>query len=192
SSRRRHTRFSRDWSSDVCSSDLASVFLEPLESTSISLIQTGISKLLQFFPDASFNEHYMAEVNRMHRHEFERIRDFLILHYKATSRCDTEFWRFCQEMPVPDSLAHKMNVFESRGHVVMYEPEAFEKESWVTMYMGFGRDARRYAERADLIELGELKSQLARMRQMIQVAADQAMAHGSFIARHCAAEALTD
>lgn len=180
------------WNKNCFALGLASGFLEPLESTSISLIQTGISKLLQFFPDASFNEHDMAEVNRMHRHEFERIRDFLILHYKATSRCDTEFWRFCQEMPVPDSLAHKMNVFESRGHVVMYEPEAFEKESWITMYMGFRRDARRYDERADHIELDELKSQLARMRQMIQVAADQAMTHGSFIARHCAAEALTD
>ncbi|HTF84955.1 MAG TPA: tryptophan halogenase family protein [Cellvibrio sp.] len=176
------------WNKNCFALGLASGFLEPLESTSISLIQTGISKLLQFFPDTSFNPHDITEVNRLHHHEFERIRDFLILHYKATDRSDTEFWRFCQAMPIPDSLAHKMQVYESRGHVVMYEPEAFEKESWVTMYMGFHRYARRYDERADNISLADLKSQLARMRQMIQVAADQAMTHGHFIARHCAAE----
>ena len=176
------------WNKNCFALGLASGFLEPLESTSISLIQTGISKLLQFFPDVSFNAHDMAEVNRLHHHEFERIRDFLILHYKATTRSDTAFWRFCQEMPVPDSLAHKMQVYESRGHLVMYDPEAFEKESWVTMYMGFHRYAERYDERADNINLDELKNQLAKMRQMIQIAADQAMRHGDFIARHCAAE----
>ncbi len=180
------------WNKNCFALGLASGFLEPLESTSISLIQTGISKLLQFFPDASFNEHDIAEVNRMHHHEFERIRDFLILHYKATAREDTAFWRFCRDMPVPDSLAHKMHVFESRGHVVMYDPEAFEKESWVTMYWGFHRHSRRYDERADNIPLEELKNQLARIRKMIQVAADQAMSHGDFIARHCAAEQLAD
>lgn len=176
------------WNKNCFALGLASGFLEPLESTSISLIQTGISKLLQFFPDTNFNPHDITEVNRLHHHEFERIRDFLILHYKVTGRRDTEFWRFCQAMPIPDSLAHKMQVYESRGHVVMYEPEAFEKESWVTMYMGFHRYARRYDERADNISLADLKNQLARMRQMIQVAADQAMTHGHFIARHCAAE----
>lgn len=176
------------WNKNCFALGLASGFLEPLESTSISLIQTGISKLLQFFPDTNFNAHDMAEVNRMHHHEFERIRDFLILHYKATGRSDTEFWRFCQAMPVPDSLAHKMNVYKSRGHVVMYEPEAFEKESWITMYEGFHCEPGRYDIRADEISESELKNQLQKMRHIIQAASEHALSHGEFIARHCAAD----
>jgi tryptophan halogenase len=176
------------WNKNCFALGLASGFLEPLESTSISLIQTGISKLLQFFPDTSFNEHDMAEVNRMHHHEFESIRDFLILHYKATGRSDTEFWRFCQTMPIPDSLAHKMNVYKSRGHVVMYEPEAFEKESWITMYEGFHCEPGRYDNRADDISEPELKNQLQKMRHIIQAASEHALSHGEFITRHCAAD----
>src|SRR5690606_22545863 len=121
-------------------------------------------------------------------HEMERIRDFLILHYKASSRTDSAFWRHCQTMPVPDSLAHKMHIFSNRGHLVMYEPEAFEKESWVTMYAGFHKPAKRYDPRADMIPLAELKQQLAGMRQAITNAADNAISHGEFIERHCRAE----
>src|SRR5690606_41118684 len=128
-SRRRHTRFSRDWSSDVCSSDLkncyalglASGFLEPLESTSISLIQTGITHLLSFFPDQSFNPHMIAEVNRRHAHELEHIRDFIILHYKLNARTDTEFWRHCRTMEIPTTLQHKIDLFKSCGQVLLHQ-----------------------------------------------------------------------
>ncbi len=176
------------WHKNCFALGLASGFLEPLESTSISLIQTGLTKLLQFFPDSRFDEHDRNEVNRLHRHEMERIRDFLILHYKATSRTDSAFWRHCQAMTVPDSLAHKMAIYANRGHVVMYEPEAFEKESWITMYEGFNKLAQGYDIRADAMPLNELKQQLAAMRQAIAQAAASAVSHGEFIRRHCRAE----
>ncbi|HEY7885793.1 MAG TPA: tryptophan 7-halogenase, partial [Cellvibrionaceae bacterium] len=108
--------------------------------------------------------------------------------YKASSRTDSAFWRHCREMAIPDTLAHKMEIFASRGHLVMYEPEAFEKESWVTMYMGFDKAAMRYDPRADAMALEDLKKQLQAMQQAIQAAARGAISHDEFIARHCAAQ----
>lgn len=176
------------WNNNCFALGLASGFLEPLESTSISLIQTGLSKLLRFFPDSSFNRADIAEVNRLHRHEFERIRDFLILHYKATGREDSEFWRHCQTMEIPDTLAHKIDVYKSQGQLVMYDPEAFKKDSWLAMYNGFTQAPQRYDSRVDSMNIAELKSHLDKMRNAIQAAAGQAMSHEDFIARHCAAE----
>lgn len=173
------------WEKNCFALGLASGFLEPLESTSISLIQTGISKLLSFFPETGFNQHDRDEVNRQHRHEFERIRDFLVLHYKATERDDSEFWRYCRNMPVPDSLAHKMALFEHRGHIVQLEPEAFDPDSWLAIYGGMGIQPNQYDVRADKVPLDVLQKELEKMRGMIAQAAGQAMPHKEFIARHC-------
>lgn len=173
------------WEKNCFALGLASGFLEPLESTSISLIQTGISKLLSFFPEAGFNQHDRDEVNRQHWHEFERIRDFLVLHYKATERDDSEFWRYCRNMPVPDSLAHKMALFEHRGHIVQQEPEAFEPDSWLAIYWGMGIRPNHYDVRADKVPSEVLQKELEKMRGMIAQASEQAMSHKEFIARHC-------
>lgn len=175
------------WNKNCFALGLASGFLEPLESTSISLIQTGLSKLMQFFPDSRFNQCDIDEVNRLHRIEFERIRDFIILHYKATARDDTDFWRFCRGMDIPESLAHKIKLFESRGHIVMYDHEAFKKESWLSIYNGFHCQPQRYDSRADCMSMAELKSYLEKMQAAIAQAARQTMSHGDFIARHCQA-----
>ncbi|MDO3385222.1 tryptophan 7-halogenase [Gilvimarinus sp. SDUM040013] len=175
------------WNKNVFAIGLSGGFLEPLESTSISLIQTGISKLLNFFPYHGINEWDQAEVNRQHSHEFERIRDFLILHYKATKRDDSPFWRHCQSMEIPETLQLKMALFENRGHVMMLEPEAFERDSWVTMYCGYEKYAADYDRRADTISDNELNAQLEKMKQSIASAASQPLSHSEFIRRHCAA-----
>ncbi|UTF59869.1 tryptophan halogenase family protein [Gilvimarinus sp. DA14] len=175
------------WHKNCFALGLASGFLEPLESTSISLIQTGISKLLEFFPHQGINRADQNEVNRQHSHEFERIRDFLILHYKASKRSDTPFWQHCRQMAIPDTLAHKMDVFNSRGKVVMLEPEAFERDSWVTMYWGFNDLPQDYDRRADTLSDAQLAEQLEKMRTAVKQASSQPLSHEDFIQRHCAA-----
>jgi len=175
------------WHKNCVAIGLASGFLEPLESTSISLIQTAIAKLLTFFPDQSFNEHDIAEVNRLHHRELEHIRDFLILHYKLTSRDDSPFWRYCKDMKIPDSLAHKINLYESRGHIVMLDNESFKESSWLAMYNGFNLTPQRYDIRADAVEPTLIKQKLDQMQQSIKMAALKALSHDDFIKAHCQA-----
>ncbi|WP_238582284.1 tryptophan halogenase family protein [Cellvibrio sp. OA-2007] len=175
------------WNKNCYALGLASGFLEPLESTSISLIQTGITHLLTFFPDMSFDPAMINEVNRRHQHEMERIRDFIILHYKLTQRDDTEFWRYCQSMTIPDSLQHKIDLFKSCGHIVQHEPEAFEKSSWLSIYHGFAVTPERTDNRIDHFKDADIKVQLEKIKASLAEAGQQATRHEDFIRKHCAA-----
>ena len=178
------------WHKNCFALGLASGFLEPLESTSISLIQTAIAKLLSFFPDSEFNPADIVEVNRLHNREMENIRDFLILHYTLSQRRDSEFWRQCQTMSIPESLAHKIALYDSRGHVALYDNESFQTASWLSMYYGFNRQARRYDPRADRVDLQVLEQKLAQMRANLDGIASQTMGHQQFIKLHCQAAPL--
>lgn len=177
------------WSKNCVALGLASGFLEPLESTSISLIETGIEKLRRLFPDKTFNPALEEEFNRISRLEFERIRDFLIIHYRFNQRDDSEFWRDCRELPMPEPLAHKLRMFKARGYIVRYEWETFLDPSWLAMYTGFGFLPESYDPAADYFESAELRQILAGMRQSIQQTASAAPTHEEFIARQCAARA---
>lgn len=174
------------WNKNCYALGLASGFLEPLESTSISLIQTGITHLLTFFPDMSFNQTMINEVNRRHQHEMERIRDFIILHYKLTQRTDTEFWRYCQAMAIPDSLQHKIDLFRSCGYLLQHEPEAFEKSSWLSIYHGFGITPERTDNRIDHISNADIQQQLDKIKHQLVQAGKNANSHEAFIRKHCA------
>jgi tryptophan 7-halogenase len=176
------------WNKNCVALGLAGGFIEPLESTSISLIQSGISKILTFFPDKRFEQRDIDEANRVMREEYERIRDFIILHYKATQRQDTELWRMCRDMPVPESLQRKIDLFRSRGHIVKYAEESFEDASWITMFAGFGIIPNRYDSRVDILDIQELRRATDKIREAIKSAADAAPTQESFIARHCTAE----
>ena len=175
------------WNKNCYALGLASGFIEPLESTSISLIQTGITHLLTFFPDMSFDQAMINEVNRRHQHEMERIRDFIVLHYKLTQRTDTEFWRYCQAMEIPESLAHKIDLFKSSGYLLQHEPEAFEKASWLSIYNGFGIIPERTDNRIDHFNDADIANQLAKIKQTLDQAGRNAISHGEFIRRHCVA-----
>lgn len=180
-------RRNKIWNKNCLAVGLASGFLEPLESTSISLIQSAIAKLLTFFPDKSFNQHDINEVNRLHNTEVEQIRDFLILHYKLTKRSDSTFWQACQTMDIPSSLEHKIELYKSRGHVVMLDNESFEQASWLTMYNGFNLSSQRYDTRVDAIDINLITEKLEQMKSSIKQAAQQAPSHDEFINKHCRA-----
>lgn len=177
----------RFWNKNCVALGLAGGFIEPLESTSIALIQSGISKLLTFFPDRRFAPSDIDEANRVMREQYERIRDFIILHYKATRRDDSELWKMCRDMPIPETLARKIDLFRSRGHLVEYAEESFEDASWVTMYAGFGIFPERYDSRVDEIDERVLRENLSQLKELIRSAALAPPLHADFVARHCAA-----
>ncbi len=131
-------RRERSWVRNCVGVGLASGFLEPLESTSIYLIHTAITALLELFPERPISPLDRNEFNRLVDMEYDRIRDFLILHYHATTRTDTDFWNYVRTMPIPDSLADKLELFRRSGRVVKHRDGCFLDASWISVYLGQG------------------------------------------------------
>jgi tryptophan 7-halogenase len=177
------------WNRNVVALGLAGGFLEPLESTSIHLVQAGISKLFALFPDRRFDPVLEAEYNRLSHVQLEQIRDFIILHYKATERDDTDFWRGCRDMEVPESLKRKIDLFRESGRIFRHEDELFSESSWLAVLLGQGIVPRRWDPMADTVDEGEVRHTLSRMAPFIRRAAESMPTHAGFIARHCAAPA---
>ena len=160
---------------------LASGFIEPLESTSIHLIQSGISRLMGCFPDLSFDPRDAEEYNRLTAMEYEQTRDFIVLHYKLTTRQDTALWRECGAMAIPDSVAYKWEQFQAAGRVVITNDELFTPQSWVAVALGQGLMPQRYDPLADLPDTKSLRDQLASLRQLTQRTAQSLTGHREFL-----------
>jgi tryptophan 7-halogenase len=126
------------WHRNCVALGLASGFLEPLESTSIHMVQSAIERVLQFLPAAAPDPRAIAEYNRQTVFEMERIRDFIVLHYKATERTDSAFWRHCAAMPIPDSLATRIALFREAGRIFRDGNELFTEVGWVQVLLGQG------------------------------------------------------
>jgi len=179
----------KQWSHNVVAIGLSGGFLEPLESTSITLIQTGIAKLLNLFPDTVCDPTLAAEYNRLAVMEYERIRDFIILHYWANGR-DGDFWRACRETEPPDTLRHKIEVYKASGRFVRYDGESFFDPSWLCMYDGFGILPDSHDPFADGFTLDDLKGVTRNIRADVRRMAQEAPLHRDYIRRHCQAESL--
>ena len=158
------------WKGNVVSLGLASGFVEPLESTSINLIQTGIGRLLELFPDRSFDPALIREYNRRSGLEFERIRDFIILHYHLAGR-EGAMWDRCRETPPPDTLAEKIELFRARGEVGLLEDESFREDSWTAVFTGLGAWPKQASPLVCIDDLGSVDRQARQFAQLIARAA---------------------
>ncbi len=178
----------RGWNRNVVAVGLASGFMEPLESTSIHLIQTAIARLITFFPDRGFAPADVDEYNRQMRNEYQRIRDFLILHYHLTQRDDTPFWRECRTMDVPEGVRRKMALYRSRGRIVREDNELFAEVAWLQVMQGQGLRPEGHHPLVGLIPQPEIDAYLDNVRSVIAKCVDVMPTHAEFIARHCRAE----
>ncbi len=181
----RRTKF---WNRNCLAVGLAGGFMEPLESTSILLIQQAIARLLEFFPDKNFDPVVEDEYNRQAILEYERIRDFLILHYKLNERIGEPFWDYCRNMEIPVSLALKIAVFRSRGQTVIHEGDSFLDPSWISMFHGLGVTPAAYDPLADQLDVAEIRNLLAERRSFLLRAVQSMPTQAAFIAKHCRAE----
>jgi tryptophan halogenase len=178
-------RRERSWVGNCVGVGLASGFLEPLESTSIYLIQQAITALIELFPEREIAAADRDEFNRIIDLEYDRIRDFLILHYHATTRSDSPFWNYVRTMTVPDSLAEKIELFRRRGRVVKYREGVFLDASWIAVYLGQGIVPEGHDLRADAPPLDALERGAETLRAEIRAAAERMPDHLAQIARYC-------
>jgi tryptophan halogenase len=174
------------WNRNVIAIGLSSGFLEPLESTSIHLIQAGISKLLAYFPDRDFDPIVTREFNRVAIAEVERIRDFIILHYHLTERSDSEMWRYCAHMPIPDTLQVKIDHFRHYGRILPGELDIFGPSSWLAVHIG---QLNRPERNDPLLGYRNFSGTeyLEQLRRTLDGAALKMPTHQAYIDRHCRA-----
>jgi tryptophan halogenase len=171
------------WVKNVVALGLAGGFLEPLESTSIHLVQTGIARLMSLFPTRRFEPVEIDRFNAVTVREYVDIRDFLVLHYKATERNDTAFWDYCRTLPPPAGLAEKLEMFRLNGRIYREHEELFTETSWLAVMVGQGIEAGGYHPAADLLPDEETLRRLGHIREVIARTAQAMPAQRDFLAR---------
>jgi tryptophan 7-halogenase len=176
------------WNKNCVAIGLASGFMEPLESTSIHLIQSSLAKLISLFPTKDFDSANIAEYNRQTHFEFEKIRDFLILHYHVTERNDSDFWNYCRTMEVPESLNEKISLFKKTGKIFRESYEMFSELSWFEVMHGQGISPTGYHPLTDLTADEVLKERFEKIRLAIKNSVEIMPFHEDFIAQHCATQ----
>ncbi|MGN6376619.1 MAG: tryptophan halogenase family protein [Sphingomonas sp.] len=173
----------RSWVGNCLAMGLASGFLEPLESTSIYLVQAAITALIELFPERDIAATDRDEFNRLVDLEYDRVRDFLILHYHATTRTDSTFWHDVRSTPVPDSLAEKIELFRRRGRIVRYSEGIFRDASWIAVFTGQGIVPQGIDRRAERPALDDVARSMADLRDAIADQAARAPGHVAFLDR---------
>ncbi|MCR6644216.1 MAG: tryptophan 7-halogenase [Terricaulis sp.] len=181
-------RRKKSWSKNCCAIGLSAGFMEPLESQSIYLIQMGISRLMAMFPTRVHAPPEADRYNRVMQYEYERIRDFIVLHYNTTERNDTPYWDYVRTMSIPDTLAEKIELFKAHGRIFRENEELFNDTSWFAVMMGQGLYPRAHDPMADSMSADELRKRLASIRATMAASVDYMPGHHDFIAKNCAAD----
>ncbi|MDP1027746.1 tryptophan 7-halogenase [Sphingomonas sp. KR1UV-12] len=179
----------RLWDRNVVAVGLAGGFLEPLESTAIYLIQAGINRLMQLFPDSDCDPALQTSYNAQSAFEYERIRDFLILHYHVTQRTDSDFWTYVRTMAVPDTLRHVIDLFVANGQFFRSGTEMFGLTSWVQVMLGQGLYPQSHHPAVDWVAPADLHALVDHVEKVVASNVSLMPAHEQFIARCCAASA---
>ena len=177
---RKHT-----WKGNVVAIGLSSGFLEPIESTSIHLIQRSVVRLMQTFPANGISQHDIDEYNAQCNHEIEHIRDFIILHYHVNNRTDSQFWIDSREMSIPASLQHRIDLFRETGRVFRVPNELFAENSWIQVMLGQGIMPVSHHQTADLMGDEELRQFLGNIKTKIDRTVVQLPTHQAYVQRYC-------
>ncbi|HEX5688224.1 MAG TPA: tryptophan halogenase family protein [Ideonella sp.] len=173
------------WRGNCVAIGLASGFIEPLESTSIHLIQRGTIRLMQMFPTAGIRQSDIDEYNQQAQAEIEHIRDFVVLHYHVTNRDDSAFWRECRAMSIPPSLQHRINLFRETGRVFRFQNELFAENSWIQVMLGQGITPQQHHQVADLMGDQELSGFLESIRGTVDRTVAQLPPHHAYVKQYC-------
>ena len=182
-------RRKRFWNRNCVAIGLSSGFLEPLESTSIHFIQRGITMLLTLFPDRNFRAAEIDRYNKILGAEYERVRDFLVLHYSATERDDSELWRYCRNLALPESLQERIDLFRSHGRILREDHELFPAQSWLFVMVGQHIMPESDDPLVAILDPQAVADNLANIRDVVGKCAQAMPAHEEFIRQHCAAAA---
>jgi len=175
----------KQWHKNCIAMGLSGGFMEPLESTSIHLIQRAVLRLIRMLPLREISERDVAEFNDQQITDMLQIRDFLILHYKASDRDDSEFWRYCRTMPIPDSLEQKIELFRETGRVFRKNEELFVENSWVQVMMGQGITPQSHHPIAEKLTDDELARLLSTIRDSVTRTVGSLPQHAAYVARYC-------
>lgn len=177
----------RQWHRNCIAIGLAGGFMEPLESTAIHLIQRAVLRLIRMLPARRVSARDIAEFNDQQMQDMLQIRDFLVLHYKATNRRDSPFWRQCADMPVPDTLTQKIELFRETGRVFRRNEELFAENSWVQVMMGQGIEPQAWHPIAEKLSDEELARLLSTIREDVAHTVATLPEHAAYVAQYCGA-----
>jgi len=182
----------KSWIKNCVAIGLSGGFLEPLESTSINIMENAIGWLVQYFPDGDFRPELADEFNRLVSERYEFVRDFIILHYKITNRTDSEFWRYCANMPIPDTLRHQIDLFRETGRVMIYDPQGFGVPSHVSIMMGLGIVPKANDPLVDMLDMQQLHAHFWKLRDTIARMVAAMPDHADYIKQHAAADPMPE
>lgn len=178
------------WKNNCLALGLSAGFVEPLESTAIHLIARGMDYLLRFFPDRDCEPSLQREYNRRMAADYQEVRDFIVLHYCTSERRDSDFWRWCQTMPLPDSLRERIDLFKAHGIVREEREELFRSASWQSIFEGMGIRPAKYSPRVDNIELEQINENLKLARSAILSMVKTLPTHDDYLAGRFGAPAI--